>query len=154
MSVQSGDEAGETADHYQKQSISLLRHYPEHEPRADDPNYPLFEQVRQRLQRQGLLKCSIGNADCAGGPQLHHTHVEFAYQNAVDVDSLNQLLGLHLTDADFAQWVESPGNLEVLCESHHVGMLGIHMVPSADWDVVRVHKPGFMPVQVQKSSEP
>ena len=143
-----------TPAHDQTQSIRLLRAYPAHEPRADDPNYAEFEQVRARLKAQGLLKCIIANEDCSGGPQLHHTHVEFAYQNAVSVTLLDALLGLSLTDADFAQWVESPGNLEVLCEAHHVGLLGIHMIPSADWDIVRVHVPGFHPVEVAHSTEP
>ena len=144
----------ETPAHTQTQSIRLLRAYPAHEPRADDPHYAEFEAVRRRLKQQGLLKCIINNEDCSGGPQLHHTHIEFAYQNAVNVTLLDALLGLSLTDADFDQWVESPGNLEVLCEAHHVGLLGIHMIPSADWDIVRVHVPGFHPVQVAHSTEP
>lgn len=144
----------DTPAHKQTQTIRLLRAYPSHEPRAQDPNYAEFEQVRARLKAQGLLKCIVNNADCSGGPQLHHTHVEFAYQNAVDVPTLDKLLGLSLTDADFAQWVESPGNLEVLCEAHHVGILGIHMIPAADWDIVRVHLPGFNPVQVESGGMP
>jgi hypothetical protein len=149
-----GDAMSNTPAHKQTQTIRLLRAYPSHEPRAQDPNYAEFEQVRARLKAQGLLKCIVNNADCSGGPQLHHTHVEFAYQNAVDVPTLDKLLGLSLTDADFAQWVESPGNLEVLCEAHHVGILGIHMIPTADWDIVRVHLPGFNPVQVESGGMP
>jgi hypothetical protein len=101
--------------HTQTGTIHLLRHYPEHEPRAGDPNYPAFEHVRARLKAQGLLRCAVGNEDCSGGIQLHHSHVEFAYLNAVDVIALDYALGLDLTDQDLAAWIESPGNLEPLC---------------------------------------
>ena len=141
-----------TPAHDQRQTISLIRHYPDHEPRADDPNYPLFEQARARLKRQGLLKCVIGDADCDGQIELHHAHVEFAYSHLVDLERLNELLGLHLDDDDeFQKWIESPGNLEPLCKRHHTGVLGVHLIPSADWDVVRVHKVKTTPVIVDRS---
>ena len=142
----------ETPTHDQHETIRLLRHYPEHEPRAADPNYPAFEHIRSRLKAQGLLRCAVGNEDCAGGIQLHHAHVEFAYLNAVDVTALDVVLGLDLTDEDLAAWVESPGNLEPLCQAHHVGILGVHCIPSADWDVVRVHKAGVLPIEAQQSA--
>jgi hypothetical protein len=138
--------------HTQTGTIHLLRHYPEHEPRAGDPNYPAFEHVRARLKAQGLLRCAVGNEDCAGGIQLHHSHLEFAYLNAVDVVALDYALGLDLTDDQLAAWCESPGNLEPLCQAHHVGILGVHCIPTADWDVVRAHKAGVLPVEVQQSA--
>jgi hypothetical protein len=138
--------------HTQTTTLHLLRHYPDHEPRADDPNYPAFERVRARLKAQGLLRCAVGNEDCSGGIQLHHSHVEFAYLNAVDVVALDYALGLDLTDEDLAAWIESPGNLEPLCQAHHVGILGVHCIPTADWDVVRAHKAGVLPVEVQQSA--
>ena len=138
--------------HTQTGTIHLLRHYPEHEPRAGDPNYPAFEHVRARLKAQGLLRCAVGNEDCSGGIQLHHSHVEYAYLNAIDVIALDYALGLDLTDDGLAAWIESPGNLEALCQAHHVGILGVHCIPTADWDVVRAHKAGVLPVEVQQSA--
>lgn len=142
----------DTPAHSQSQHISLLRHYPEHEPRKSDPHYAQFEQVRARLIAQGLFHCVVGNEDCAGQMQLHHSSVEFAYINAIDVESLDRVLGLNLNDASFQDWVESPGNLEPLCQTHHVGILGVHLIPTADWDVVRAHKSGALPVEAQKSA--
>jgi hypothetical protein len=142
----------DTPAHDQHQTIQLLRHYPEHEPRKGDPNYAEFEHVRGRLKAQGLLRCAVGNEDCAGQMQLHHSSVEFAYINAIDVVALDVVLGLDLTDATFVQWVESPGNLEPLCQAHHVGILGVHCIPTADWDVVRAHKAGVLPVEAQQSA--
>lgn len=144
----------ETPAHNQSQSITLLRHYPAHEPRASDPWYPEFEQVRAKLVAQGLMVCHVKNADCAGDMQLHHKYVEFAYQNAVDPATLDRLLGLSLTGDDLAQWVESEANLVPLCEAHHVGAVGIHMIPAADWTIIQAAVPGFEPVIVQRSNEP
>ena len=134
--------------HDQRETIHLLRHYPEHQPRSDDPNYLLFEEAKRRIKANGQWHCVISNADCAGQTELHHSHFEFAYLNAIDVGSADKLLGLDLSADDFARWVESPGNLEPLCKAHHTGMVGIHLIPDADWDTVRAHKTGITPIEV------
>jgi hypothetical protein len=144
-----------TDAHDQHQRISLIRHYPDHQPRADDPNYHLFDQAKARIKRQGLWRCALDDADCDGQLELHHSHVEFAYANLIDIPRLDQALGLHLTDdTDFQAWIESPGNLEVLCKQHHTGVLGIHLIPTADWDTVRVHKTGADPIRVDRGGKP
>jgi hypothetical protein len=134
--------------HEASETIHLDRFYPDHAPRAEDPNYHLFEQAKARLKRQGLWKCVVATEDCAGPISLHHSHFEFAYANAIDVDKVNELLGLHLDDASFQEFIEGPGNLEPLCFAHHMGLLAIHRIPTADWDTVRAHKAGLHPVQV------
>lgn len=136
--------------HDQSETIHLRRHYEAHHPRKGDPNYHLFEEAKARIKAAGLWKCAIGNEDCAGEITMHHSHVEFAYGPSVDVNRLNKLLGLHLNDASFARWIEQPGNLEVLCANHHLPghRFAIHSIPAADWDIVRVHKQGEVPVEV------
>jgi hypothetical protein len=137
--------------HDQYQTIRLKRHYEEHEARSDDPYKKMFEEVKARLKRQGLWKCVIGNADCAGEMTLHHDEVEFAYANSVDLPDLNLLLGLHLTDEEFQEFIDEPGNLECLCANHHLpsGNVPIHLIPAADWTIVRVHKSTTAPVVVE-----
>lgn len=141
--------------HSQSETVHLLRHYEAHHPRAGDPNYHLFEQAKARIKAAGLWKCVIDNEDCSGEPTLHHSAVEFAYANSVDISRLNRLLGLHLTDASFAKWIEGVGNLEVLCAAHHLPgqRFAIHSIPAADWDIVRAHKAGMVPVEVVKGSD-
>ncbi len=143
-----------TPAHDQFQVIHLKRHYESHVVRKDDPYAPLFEQVKERLKRQGLWHCVIDNADCKGIPTLHHDEIEFAYANSTDIPNLNELLGLHLTDEDFAQFIDQPGNLEVLCVNHHLpqGDVPIHLIPAADWTIVRVHKDTTAPVVVLHAS--
>lgn len=135
--------------HDQSETIRLLRHYPEHGPRSGDPHYHLFEQTKSRLKQQGLWKCVIDTADCDGPISLHHSHFEFAYINDIAIPQAQALFGLHLTDEEFAQWIEGPGNLEPLCFKHHMGSLAIHLIPTADWDIVRAHKPGTTPIERQ-----
>lgn len=129
---------GDVAAHDQAETIHLLTHVPEHAPRADDPHYHLFEQAKARLKRQGLWKCIIDDDLCAGGPELHHTHVEFSQINAADPAKIERALGLHFeSDEDFQRWAESPGNLEVLCAAHHRTHYGVHVLPAALWEANR-----------------
>lgn len=55
-----------TAAHNQMQTLHILSHVPEHEPREQDPHYHLFEQAKARIKRQGLWKCAIGDDLCGG----------------------------------------------------------------------------------------
>jgi hypothetical protein len=105
-----------TAAHEQRSTIHILAHVPEHAPREDDPHYHLFMQAKARIKRQGLWKCALNDDLCGGQLELHHSHVEFSQVNAVDPAKLEQAFGLHFeNDEAFQQWVEGPGNLEVLC---------------------------------------
>ena len=134
---------GKTLEHDQMLTVHILTHVPEHSPREDDPHYHLFEQAKARLKRQKMWKCIIDDDLCEGDPELHHTHVEFSQINQVDPKAVEKHLGLHFeTDEDFQEWVESPGNLEVLCENHHRAHYGIHVIPGPLWDAVRYHRRG------------
>lgn len=129
--------------HDQMTTLHIMAHIPEHEPRTDDPHYHLFEQAKARIKKQGLWKCAIGDDLCGGGMELHHSHVEFSQINAVDVDKVERILGLHFADdEEFQAWVESPGNLEVLCANHHRTHYGVHVIPSALWEALRFHRAG------------
>jgi hypothetical protein len=132
-----------TAAHQQALTLHMLTHIPSHHPREDDPHYHLFEQAKARLKRQGLWKCAIDDDLCEGQAELHHTHVEFSQINQVDPKLIEKHLGLHFeADEDFQEWVESPGNLEVLCVNHHRAHYGIHVIPGPLWDAVRYRKTG------------
>lgn len=135
-----------TEAHDQMTTIHVLSHVPEHPARADDPHYHLFEAAKARLKRQGLWKCVIGDELCEGGPELHHTHVEFSQINDADPEKIQRALGLHFTsDEEFQRWAESPGNLEVLCAGHHRAHYGIHVLPGPLWEANRFHKTGTGP---------
>lgn len=135
-----------TAAHDQKLTLHLLAHVPEHEPRETDPHYHLFEAAKRRLKAQGLWKCVIGDDLCGGPVELHHSHIEFSQINNVDLERVNAQLGLHLDDdAAFQEWVESPGNLEPLCATHHRTHFGVHVLPGPLWEPLRYRRAGTAP---------
>ncbi len=132
--------------HDQRTTLHILTHVPEHEPREDDPHYHLFEQVKARMKRQGLWRCAINDDYCGGNVELHHSHIEFSQINATDMEKVNAQLGLHLEkDADFQEWIESPGNLEPLCAVHHRTHFGIHVIPGPLWEPLRFRAKGSKP---------
>ncbi|OLE22081.1 MAG: hypothetical protein AUG44_25810 [Actinobacteria bacterium 13_1_20CM_3_71_11] len=130
-----------TEAHDQRLTLHLVTHVPAHEPREDDPHYHLFEQVKARMKRQGLWTCVINDDYCGGNVELHHAHIEYSQTNSTDLEKVNEALGLHLTsDEDFQKWIESPGNLEPLCEVHHRTHFGIHVIPGPLWEPLRFRK--------------
>lgn len=136
-------EAPTVPAHEQRTTLHLVYCYPEHEPRADDPHYALFNAARERLKRQGLLKCWVcGSTE---SPQLHHAHVEFALANGIDLASFAahypDLLP-EVTDEAFQAFVEGDGNLTVLCALHHIGREGIHVIPYPAWQLLGCEKTG------------
>lgn len=135
-----------TPAHDQKLTIRIVEHFPAHEPREGDPRYHLFEKAKRRIKDAALWRCAV----CGATDELeaHHSWVEFAFQNGISVKRLNTLLGLHLDDESFKDWVESEGNLEILCREHHRGTEGIHSLPEPVWNAVRLWKEDTPPAEV------
>lgn len=133
-----------TPAHTQKTTIHLEMWFPDHEPRATDPHYALFNQARARLARQGLLKCQV--CGTSGNIQLHHSRVEFSLVNGVDLEKLAHRypdLLPEITDAAFQAFVEGPQNLTPLCVEHHIGRLGIHVLPYPIWELLGCEREGL-----------
>lgn len=125
--------ADETAAHTQQITIHFEEHYPSHEPRETDPHYKYFHEAHDRLQKLGKLTCWICGTDQQ--IELHHSTVEFALANGVDVTKFTELypeFGIK-DDETFLQWVEGEGNLTPLCKLHHTGILGVHVLPYPVW---------------------
>lgn len=143
------------AAHDQMLTLHLMQHVEEHEPRESDPHYHLFDAAKRRLKAAGLWKCVIDDELCGGQPELHHSHVEFSAATQVDSHKVEQALGLHFEDDEaFQTWIESPGNLEVLCSNHHRTRYGIHVLPEPLWQNVRFHKAGLQaPAEFIPASE-
>lgn len=140
--------------HDQKINIHLAVHVPEHEPRENDPHYYLFNQAKGRLKKQGLWKCIINDDLCSGTPELHHSVIEFSQIESIDPAKVQEAFGLHFeNDEDFQKWIESPGNLEVLCTAHHRTRFGIHEIPEPLWNSIRFRKAGTIPAQVITKEE-
>ena len=126
--------------HDQRLTIRLIEHIPPHGPRGN-----AFEKAKRRMEALDLDQCVIEGCDTGAKPEYHHTIIEHAFQAGVDVEKLNRAYGLHLTDEEFVDWVQSPGNLEVLCTVHHRTQLGIHALPEPLWNAVRVWRKELPP---------
>jgi hypothetical protein len=125
-------------------------HYPDHQPRQSDPHYKDFEAYRRRTK--ATAKCSVGEArgdftDCQPGPnswptglELHHDHVEFALENAVDLALLDKVYPGVSNPDEVGAWVESADNLVWLCTFHHRGHGGVHVASSSDYEAERFIK--------------
>jgi hypothetical protein len=137
-----------TPAHDQKLTIRLVEHIPPHGPRGK-----AFEAAKRRMRELGLYRCAIQGCDTGAQLEAHHSIVEHAWAGVgpdghpygVDVDKLNAAFGLHLSDADFAAWAQSPGNLEILCAVHHRTQLGIHALPEPLWNLVRIWRDDVAP---------
>jgi hypothetical protein len=126
-----------TNEHNQKVTNSYVVHYPEHEPRENDPHYKDFEHYRNATK--ATAKCRMGEdrqdfSECDGGLELHHSHIEFSLQNKVDLKWLEAIYPGVSDPEKVGAWVESGTNLEWLCEKHHRGVGGIHHAAYADYE--------------------
>jgi len=144
-----------TDAHSQALTLHLITNVPEHAPREDDPHYHLFNQAKERIKKQGLWKCIVNDDLCSGGPELHHSNIEFSQIGSTDSSKVAEAFGLHFeNDEDFQAWIESPGNLEVLCVAHHRTHFGIHAIPAPLWDALRFRKAGSLPAAEHISVQP
>lgn len=113
-------------------------HFPEHPPRESDPHYRDFEAYRNRTKDSAV--CAFAQrrggdaSECAGGLELHHSHVEFSMQNGVDLTLLEADYPGISDPTQVGAWVESAANLIWLCAKHHRGHGGIHHASASDWE--------------------
>jgi hypothetical protein len=116
-------------------------HYPDHEPREEDPHYRDFHHYRSTHVATAKCQFSVDRGDddseCGGGLELHHSHVEFSLQNAVDLALLeSEYPGISNRD-ELGSWVESGANLVFLCARHHRGYGGVHHASASDWEAAQ-----------------
>jgi hypothetical protein len=136
--------------HIQKVTHSYLVHYPEHEARRDDPHYADFHHFRESTK--AAAKCLVGEhrndySECYPPPEhwpigleVHHSHIEFALQNGVDLAWL-EVDYPGISDSKMVgAWVESAANLEWRCVRHHRGDAGVHTVTASDYEGVKYVK--------------
>lgn len=132
-----------TPAHNQKVTHSYVVRYPEHPERTSDPHYRDFSHYRRKTH--ATAKCAAGEhrndfSECGGQLELHHSRVEFALQNGIDLAWLEvDYPGISDPDSVGA-WVESAANLTWLCLKHHRGDLGVHVLTSSDYEAAHYVK--------------
>ena len=123
--------------HSNKVTHTYWIRYPQHEPREVDPHYRDFHAYRARTEANAV--CAVGEyrkdfSGCQGGLELHHAHIEFALQNAVDLKILEAYYPGVSNPDEVGAWVESAANLEWLCCFHHRGHGGVHVASASDFE--------------------
>lgn len=138
-------EPHEVAAHEQAETHHYVIAYPAHEPRKDDPHYRDFEEYRRRTK--GTARCQFAvevsddsECDHEHPLELHHSHVEFALQNGVDLARLEHLYPGISNPDEVGAWVESAANLTWYCRAHHRGHGGIHSAAAADFEAEKFVK--------------
>lgn len=132
--------------------------YPAHEPRKASAEYA---RTHHRLVVEMDEPCWIcGVRHSTGGKmETHHAELEWAAEKAFegDTDMLAAITRDHaeiLADpAKLREWLDSEGNMLVLCDKHHRGSrTGIHMVTYPAWKLQRYqHAGGFQFIREEKA---
>lgn len=130
------------AAHVQPHSSHYEVHFPEHGTRQDDPHYVDFNHYHERTKHDPeIYQCAVGKrrgdfADCTLDKplELHHTHIEWALQNEVDLAMLERQYPGVSTPDQVGAWVETAENLEWLCQFHHRGHGGAHVASASDFE--------------------
>jgi hypothetical protein len=131
-----------TAAHDQTISNRYVIHYPEHSPREGDPHYRDFHHYHETSKKDPkVYRCAwaveVGDfTQCDPPPlELHHSHIEFAFTNAVDFAHLEAAYPGVSNPDEVGVWVESAANLVWLCAKHHRAQDGgIHHLAAADYE--------------------
>ncbi len=112
--------------------------YPAHEPRKASPEYKAVHKHLVYELDEGCWVCGVKQSQLAKGEhnETHHWHLEWALANAVDP----KLIIADFPDMGAAdephlrQWLDSEGNMLVLCSAHHRhGLVGIHCITYPAW---------------------
>ena len=130
------------AAHGQAESHRYQVHYPEHGSRPGDPHYKDFNHFHEHTKHDpDIYVCAVGKrrgnfADCTLDKplELHHTHIEWALQNEVDLTMLERQYPGVSDPNSVGAWVESAQNLEWLCQFHHRGHGGAHVASASDFE--------------------
>ena len=142
-----------TDAHDQNENHQYIVHYPEHGPRKSDPNYKDFNAYHKKTR--STARCYIGEHvgynDCRDaqgndvpapndpknkqdGLELHHTHIEFALTNGVNLEALEKDYPGVSDPTKIGAWVESGSNFRWLCCFHHRAAGGAHTASHSDWE--------------------
>lgn len=126
------------AAHSQAETKHYTVAFPAHPARENDPHYRDFKHYRETHVDSAVCEFALrrggDTGECAGGLELHHSHVEFSMQQGVDLAYLEKdFPGISNPD-EIGAWVESEENFMFLCEKHHRGHGGIHNASASDYE--------------------
>jgi hypothetical protein len=127
--------------HTQTRTLTESIWYPEHDPRKASAEYKrVHHHLVYELDTPCWI-CGVRQSQMPDGEHMetHHWHVEWALEHRIDPAKII---------ADFPmdnlqEWLDSEGNMLVLCSDHHRhGLIGIHSITYPAWVAQRWLKNG------------
>ena len=116
--------------------------YPPHDPRKASAEYKKVHQHLVYELDEGCWICGVKQSELPKGQhnETHHDDVEWALANRIDPAKI--ILDFPAMGAadepHLRQWLDSEGNMLVLCSAHHRGgLIGIHMITYPAWKAQR-----------------
>ena len=124
--------------HLQTRQLTESIWYPGHDPRKASSEY---KQVHHHLVYEldeGCWICGVKQSQLPAGEhnETHHWHVEWALVNRIDPALIlaDFPAMTDATDPALRHWLDSEGNMLVLCSAHHRhGLVGIHSITYPAW---------------------
>ena len=122
--------------------------YPPHEPRRASPEYARTHHRLVVDLDEPCWVCGVRHSDVQKMPlqeqkpwqlETHHDELEWAAANGVDLAKITADFPAILDDrAKLRDWLDSEGNMLVLCATHHRGSrTGIHSITYPAWKLQR-----------------
>lgn len=116
-----------------RRGLDELVSYPKHEPRRASATYTRTHRHLVITLDAPCWVCGIRRSQ-GGSLETHHAHFEWASQNGLDLAKVTADWPAITDRASLAEWVDSEGNMLVLCAAHHRGRYtGIHMISYPAW---------------------
>lgn len=143
-----------TPAHDQRVTLHIIEHIPSHATRITDPFYHIFNAMKRRAKKLGLLKCWVCGA--LEDVECHHNIVEFSLAEDYDWSKLAQdHPEFNISDdKSFQEMIEGPDNCLFLCRLHHTGIEGIHNIPVPLWSAIKYLKYGVqVPAELELASQ-
>jgi hypothetical protein len=124
--------------HVLRRSLTESVWYPPHDPRTASPEYKSVHHHLVYELDESCWICGVRQSQLDKGEHMetHHWHVEWALVNRIDpAKILRDFLDMEeATAPDLRHWLDSEGNMLVLCMAHHRhGQVGIHEITYPAW---------------------
>lgn len=133
--------------HSQTRTITESIWYPSHESRKASAEYKRVHQHLVYEMDEPCWICGVRQSQLPSREHMetHHFHVEWALVNRIDPAAIIADfpdMG-NADDPHLRRWLDSEGNMLVLCSAHHRhGLVGIHSITYPAWCAQRWLKNG------------
>lgn len=128
--------------------------YPPHEPRKASREYAKVHHDLVVTRDEPCWICTVRHST-GGAMETHHAHLEWAAANGVNLAAIMADWPAITDEPSLRAWLDSEGNMLVLCAAHHRGQhTGIHAISYPAWLLQRYERPDGWQFIVQASRPP